>query len=83
MTAQTLTQAGISNVRKWCDVLLPFVLTTISRVKPDAREDQSRDIREFVKIKRILEASLTIRSTSMGMSAPSTLPPSVWPLGSL
>ncbi|GAK62070.1 uncharacterized protein PAN0_001d0267 [Moesziomyces antarcticus] len=53
MMEQTLTQSGIHNVRKWCDVLLPFVLTTISRVKPDAREDQSRDIREFVKIKRI------------------------------
>ncbi|GAC99304.1 hypothetical protein PHSY_006905 [Pseudozyma hubeiensis SY62] len=53
MMEQTLLQAGIHNVRKWCDVLLPFVLTTISRVKPDAREDQSRDIRQFVKIKRI------------------------------
>ncbi|SPO21186.1 probable FAB1 - phosphatidylinositol 3-phosphate 5-kinase [Ustilago trichophora] len=53
MMEQTLSQSGIHNVRKWCDVLLPFVLTTISRVKPDAREDQSRDIREFVKIKRI------------------------------
>ncbi|GAC73824.1 hypothetical protein PANT_9d00288 [Moesziomyces antarcticus T-34] len=53
MMEQTLTQSGIHNVRKWCDVLLPFVLTTIWRVKPDAREDQSRDIREFVKIKRI------------------------------
>lgn len=53
MTEQTLSQAGIRNVRKWCDVLLPFVLTTVSRVKPDAREDRSRDIREFVKIKRI------------------------------
>ncbi|SNX81918.1 probable FAB1 - phosphatidylinositol 3-phosphate 5-kinase [Melanopsichium pennsylvanicum] len=53
MMEQTLTQSGIHNVRKWCDVLLPFVLTTVSRVKPDAREDQSRDIREFVKIKRI------------------------------
>ncbi|KAJ1030109.1 hypothetical protein NDA16_001022 [Ustilago loliicola] len=53
MMAQTLRQSGIHNERKWCDVLLPFVLTTISRVKPDAREDQSRDIREFVKIKRI------------------------------
>uniref|UniRef100_V5GKN1 1-phosphatidylinositol-3-phosphate 5-kinase n=1 Tax=Kalmanozyma brasiliensis (strain GHG001) TaxID=1365824 RepID=V5GKN1_KALBG len=53
MMEQTLTQSGIRNVRKWCDVLLPFVLTTVSRVKPDAREDQSRDIREFVKIKRI------------------------------
>lgn len=53
MMEQTLSQSGIHNVRKWSDVLLPFVLTTISRVKPDAREDQSRDIREFVKIKRI------------------------------
>ena len=53
MMAQTLRQSGIHNERKWCDVLLPFVLTTISRVKPDAREDQSRDIGEFVKIKRI------------------------------
>ncbi|CBQ67997.1 probable FAB1-phosphatidylinositol 3-phosphate 5-kinase [Sporisorium reilianum SRZ2] len=53
MMEQTLTQSGIHNVRKWCDVLLPFVLTTVSRVKPDAREDQSRDIRQFVKIKRI------------------------------
>ncbi|KAJ9476592.1 1-phosphatidylinositol 3-phosphate 5-kinase [Pseudozyma hubeiensis] len=53
MMEQTLHQSGIHSVRKWCDVLLPFVLTTISRVKPDAREDQSRDIRQFVKIKRI------------------------------
>ncbi|PWZ01426.1 hypothetical protein BCV70DRAFT_198857 [Testicularia cyperi] len=53
MMGQTLDRSGITHVQKWLDVLLPFVLTTVSRVKPDAREDQSRDIREFVKIKRI------------------------------
>ncbi|EPQ28998.1 uncharacterized protein PFL1_03288 [Pseudozyma flocculosa PF-1] len=53
MMEQTLIRQRVPHARAWLDVLLPVVLTAVSKVRPNPRESSSMDVRHFIKIKRI------------------------------
>ncbi|PWN52202.1 hypothetical protein IE53DRAFT_378351 [Violaceomyces palustris] len=53
MLEQTLTRGNVPKVEEWVKVLIPLILTVVSRVKPNPRETDCMDIRHFVKVKRI------------------------------
>ena len=53
MLEQMLSKHGLARVKVWLDVLLPMVLTAVSKVKPNPRESERMDVRQFIKIKRI------------------------------
>ncbi|KAN0060472.1 Mitochondrial distribution and morphology protein 12 [Thecaphora frezii] len=53
MMEQTLVRQRIPRSKTWRDVLLPIVLTAVSKVKPNPRESSHMDVRELIKVKRI------------------------------